>query len=148
MTTTKSPWRTRSGAPESSSSPRIYSLFRANHSLAGLLHVTTYHSMDEATFEMSFRKNPFNGEYTVFAGLEECLRLVSAFRFSPQGTHSHFRQIHHQSHLCFHRYRVSSQDHAWRCRCRLLRVSGLSGALESCVVMIGIDFHIIQLMND
>ncbi len=56
--------------------------------------------MDKATFEMSFRKNPFNGEYTVFAGLEECLRLVSAFRFSPQGTHSHFRTEFVLNHIC------------------------------------------------
>lgn len=33
-------------------------------------------------FDLYFRRNPFGGEYTVFAGLEECIRLIANFRFS------------------------------------------------------------------
>jgi nicotinate phosphoribosyltransferase len=30
-----------------------------------------------------FRKNPFGGEYTVFAGLDECIRYAANFHFTP-----------------------------------------------------------------
>ncbi|KAG6775874.1 hypothetical protein POTOM_019373 [Populus tomentosa] len=33
-------------------------------------------------FDLYFRKNPFGGEYTVFAGLEECIRLIANFKFT------------------------------------------------------------------
>lgn len=36
----------------------------------------------DAIFDLFFRKNPFKGEYTIFAGLEECLRYVNSFRFT------------------------------------------------------------------
>lgn len=37
---------------------------------------------DHAVFDLYFRKNPFKGEYTVFAGLEEALGLLNSFRFT------------------------------------------------------------------
>ncbi|CAF5207397.1 unnamed protein product [Rotaria magnacalcarata] len=34
-----------------------------------------------ATFDLYFRKNPFGGEYTLFAGLDECLKFVRDYKF-------------------------------------------------------------------
>ena len=32
-------------------------------------------------FDLLFRKNPFRGEYTIFAGLAECIKFTSDFHF-------------------------------------------------------------------
>nr|KAG5688379.1 hypothetical protein BaRGS_010522 [Batillaria attramentaria] len=37
---------------------------------------------DKAVFDLYFRRNPFKGEFTLFAGLEECVKLLQNFSFS------------------------------------------------------------------
>ncbi|RDY09694.1 Nicotinate phosphoribosyltransferase 2, partial [Mucuna pruriens] len=39
---------------------------------------------ERAVFDLYFRKNPFGGEYTIFAGLEECVRFISNYKFSEE----------------------------------------------------------------
>uniref|UniRef100_A0A7N0TAH9 Nicotinate phosphoribosyltransferase n=1 Tax=Kalanchoe fedtschenkoi TaxID=63787 RepID=A0A7N0TAH9_KALFE len=39
---------------------------------------------ERAVFDLYFRKNPFGGEYTIFSGLEECIRLIANYRLTEE----------------------------------------------------------------
>ncbi|KAL0917637.1 hypothetical protein M5K25_012713 [Dendrobium thyrsiflorum] len=39
---------------------------------------------ERAVFDLFFRKSPFGGEYTVFGGLEECIRFVANFKLEEE----------------------------------------------------------------
>jgi nicotinate phosphoribosyltransferase len=37
---------------------------------------------EHAVFEAFFRKNPFKGTYTIFAGLDEVMKFIQTFKFT------------------------------------------------------------------
>ncbi len=55
---------------------------------------------EEAVFDLFFRKNPFKGEFAIYAGLEEKLRLVENFHFSDD----HIAYLKEQMPYCEKRF--------------------------------------------
>uniref|UniRef100_M4DMS3 nicotinate phosphoribosyltransferase n=1 Tax=Brassica campestris TaxID=3711 RepID=M4DMS3_BRACM len=39
---------------------------------------------ERSVFDLYFRKNPFGGEYTIFAGLEECIKFLANFTLTDE----------------------------------------------------------------
>ena len=59
---------------------------------------------DKAVFDLFFRKNPFGGEFTIFAGLEEVIRSLHAFRFTDEDiAYLRYGALKHKAELqrCF-----------------------------------------------
>ena len=52
-------------------------------SMAYSYFLTGVHN-DSATFEMFFRKNPFKGEYAIFAGMGQLMEFVVNFGFTDE----------------------------------------------------------------
>lgn len=59
---------------------------------------------DFATFDLYFRKNPFQGEFTVFAGLEECVKYLNKFRFTDSDIDYLRRVLPKDTHPGFFEY--------------------------------------------
>lgn len=63
-----------------------------NFPLADLYQITMAYAYwksgkkkDHAVFDLFFRQNPFQGEFTIFAGLEESLKFLQNFQYSDNG---------------------------------------------------------------
>jgi len=90
------------GAAEVTESPCVEEIVQQNHAgqmneqnavvqplLTDLYQLTMAYAYwkagrinDTSVFDLFFRKNPFSGEFTIFAGLSECLKFLENFKYS------------------------------------------------------------------
>lgn len=67
---------------------RYFSLFLSQTDLYQITMAYAYwksgKTNDNSVFDLYFRKNPFEGEFTIFAGLDECLCFLENFRYSEE----------------------------------------------------------------
>jgi hypothetical protein len=67
------------------------STLHANPFLLVLLQITMTYAYwkagrhnEHAVFDMFFRKKPFEGEFTIFAGLDETIKFIQTFKFTSE----------------------------------------------------------------
>lgn len=87
---------------------------------------------------MYFRKNPFGGEYTVFAGLEECIRFIANFKLTEDEI-SFIREslppsceVNHFFFFLNRRDNIPNIVHAGRCKFRFITTEGALVDLVLC----------------
>ena len=80
MTSVSSPKEPKSGPTNPLVTALLTDLYQITMTYA---HWKNNKHLDSTVFELFFRKNPFKGEFTIFCGLDECLKHLSTFKFSP-----------------------------------------------------------------